>query len=174
MVDGVIYFHDQIYLTRDSKLKKEILHVAYEALSSGHVDFIESYHTIMEGFYWEDLKEDLHQHIRRYVACLMYEDEINHLARLFQSFSLLIKRWEGSRMDLFTNLSTIYGKDYVLMLIDKLTIYVHFLTIHLQHMASQESRPLFGFHGPIETTLSDRNDHFMEEFGKKHVFLAPI
>ena len=32
VVDGVIYFHDQIYLTKDSKLKKKILHVAYEAL----------------------------------------------------------------------------------------------------------------------------------------------
>ena len=73
VVDGVIYFHDQIYLTRDSKLKKEILHVAYEA---GHVDIIESYHTIMEGFYLEDLKEDVHQHIRRiYVFCLVYEEK---------------------------------------------------------------------------------------------------
>ena len=26
VVDRVIYFHDQIYLTRDSKLKEEILH----------------------------------------------------------------------------------------------------------------------------------------------------
>ena len=32
VVDGVIYFHDQIYLTRDSKLKEEILHATYEAL----------------------------------------------------------------------------------------------------------------------------------------------
>ena len=40
VVDGVIYFHDQIYLTRDSKLKKKILHATYEALSSGHVDLL--------------------------------------------------------------------------------------------------------------------------------------
>ena len=56
VVDGVIYFHDQIYLTRDSKLKEGILHVAYEALFLEHEDSIESYHTIMEGFYWEVLK----------------------------------------------------------------------------------------------------------------------
>ena len=33
VVDGVIYFDDHIYLTRDSKLKKEILHATYEAPS---------------------------------------------------------------------------------------------------------------------------------------------
>ena len=130
VVDGVIYFHDHIYLN-DSKLKKEILHVAYEALFSGHVDSIESYHTIMEGFYWEDLKEDVHQQIKRYIACLMYEEESNHLARLFQPVSLLMERWERSSMDLFTKLPTIYGKGFVLMLIYQLTMYVHFFTMHL-------------------------------------------
>ena len=76
VVDGVIYFHDQIYLIEDSKLKKEILHVAYEAFFLGHVDSIDSYHTIMEGFYWDNLKEDVHQHIRIYVAfCFMKRKE---------------------------------------------------------------------------------------------------
>ena len=82
VADGVIYFHDQIYLTQDSKLKEGILHAAYEALFSMHEDSIESYLTIMERFYWEDLKEYVHQHIRRYVAHLMYEEESNHLSRL--------------------------------------------------------------------------------------------
>ena len=131
MVDGFIYLHDQIYLTRYSKLKEDILHAAYEALFSGHEDSIESYLTIMERFYWENLKEDVHQHIRRYVACLMYEEESNHLARLFQSLRLLMKRWEGSSKDLFTNLPTIYGKDCVLTLIDQLTMYDHSFAIHL-------------------------------------------
>ena len=130
MVNGVIYFHDHIYLTRDSKLKKEILHATYEALSLGYVEFIESYHAIMEGFYWEDLKEDVNQHIRRYVACLMYEEESNHLARLFQSIPLSLERWEDSCMDLFTNLSTIYGKDFVLIFIYRQKIYVHSFTMH--------------------------------------------
>ena len=128
----------------------------------------------MEGFYWEDLKEYVHQHIRRYVACLMYEEEINHLARLFQSLPLLMERWEGSSMDLFTKLSTIYSKDYSLNLIDKLTMYVHFFTIHLQHIAPQGRKPLFGFHGPFGTTFNDGIGHFLENFGQDFFFLVHI
>ena len=48
VVDGVIYFQDRIYLTRDPKLKEKILHTAHEVLFSRHV---ETYHTIMEGLY---------------------------------------------------------------------------------------------------------------------------
>ena len=40
VVDGVIYFHDHIYLTRYSKLKEGILHATYEALFSGNEDSI--------------------------------------------------------------------------------------------------------------------------------------
>ena len=69
-------------------------------------------------------------------------------------------------MNLFTNLSTIYGKDCVLMLIYLLTMYEHSFTMHLQHLYPQESKPLCGFHGPFGTTFSDGDDHFMEEFGQ--------
>ena len=117
----------------------------------------------------------MHKHIRRsYVACLMYEEESNHLAMLFQSLPLLMKRWEGSSKDLFTNLPTIYGKDCVLMLIDQLTMYDHSFAIHLQHIAPQGSKPLFGFHGLFGTTFSDGIDHFLEDFGQDLFCLAHI
>ena len=60
------------------------------------------------------------------------------------------------------------------MLIDQLTMYVHSFTIHLQHIAPQESKPLCGFHGPFGTTFSDGDDHFIEEFGQEMFFLAHI
>ena len=44
-------------------------------------------------------------------------------------------------------------------------MYVHSFTMQLQHIAPQERKPLFGFHGPIKTTFSDGIDHFLEEFG---------
>ena len=56
VVDGVIYSHDQIYLTRDSKLKDKLLNAAYEILLSKSTGFIRAYHTILDGFMWENFK----------------------------------------------------------------------------------------------------------------------
>ena len=114
------------------------------------------------------------QHIKKYVSFLLNEEERNHLARLFQPLPLLLTKGEGSYMDLFTNLPTIYGKDFDLMLIDQLTMYDHSFAIHLYHIAPQESKPLFGFHGTFGTTFSDGNAHFIEDFGKDFFFLAHI
>ena len=58
--DGVIYYHSRIFLTRASKLKEKLLHVAYEDFLPSHIDFIRAYHIIMEVFTWEGFKEEIH------------------------------------------------------------------------------------------------------------------
>ena len=63
VVEGVIYSHDQIYLARDSKLKEKLLNAAYEILLSKPTGFIKAYHTILDGFMWENFKEDVHSHM---------------------------------------------------------------------------------------------------------------
>ena len=104
----------------------------------------------------------------------MYEEEINHLARLFQSLPLFMERWEGLSMDLFTNMATTYGKDCILMFIYQLTIFFHSFTVHFHHIAPRERKYLCGFHGPFGTTFSDGDDHFMEDFGQDVFFLDHI
>ena len=68
----------------------------------------------------------------------------------------------------------VYNIDCVLMLIYQLKMYVHSFTMHLQHIAPQESKLICGFHSPFGTTFNDGNDHYMEDFGKNMFCLAPI
>ena len=63
VVNGIIYVHDQIYLTKDSKLKKKLLNTTYEVLLSNPTSFIITYHTILDGFMWENFKEEMHSHM---------------------------------------------------------------------------------------------------------------
>ena len=50
VVEGVIYFHDQIYLVKGSKLKEKLLNATYEILLSKPTGFLGAYHTILDGF----------------------------------------------------------------------------------------------------------------------------
>lgn len=70
VINGVIYFHDQIYLARDSKLKDKLLYEAYEIFLYDPTSFIRTYRTILEGFMWEDFKEETHYHVRKCIDCL--------------------------------------------------------------------------------------------------------
>ena len=73
VVEGVIYFHDHIYLTRDSKLKEKLLNAAYEILLSKPTSFIKAYHTILDGFMWDNFKEDVHSHMSKCMDHLLVE-----------------------------------------------------------------------------------------------------
>ena len=75
VVDGVIYSHDQIYLTRDSKLKDKLLNAAYEILLSKPIGFIRACYTILDGFMWEDFKEEMHSHMRKCMEHLLVKKE---------------------------------------------------------------------------------------------------
>ena len=130
-------------MTKDSQLKKKVLHVALDSLLPGHQDFIETYQDIEERFSWEGLKEDVLQHIRRCMVFLKNEEENNHPARLLQPITFPVERWESSSMDLITSLPTVHGKGCVFLLIDQLTKYLHSFSIHLQYIAPQEGKPLF-------------------------------
>ena len=129
VMDGVIYYHDQIFLTRDSKLKEKVLHVAHDSLLSGHQGFIRTYRAFRERLSWEGLKEDLLQHIRKCVFFLKNEEENNHPARLLQPLTFPGERWESPTMEFITNLQTIHGKSCVFVLIVHLTKYLHSLSI---------------------------------------------
>ena len=65
VVDGIIYVHDQIYLPKYSKLKNKLLNTTYEVLLSNPNGFIRTYHTILDGFMWENFKEEMHSHMSK-------------------------------------------------------------------------------------------------------------
>ena len=73
--NGINYVHDQIYLTKDSKPKNKLLNTTYEVLLSNPTSFIRTYHTILDGFMWENFKEEMHSHMSKCMDHLLVEEE---------------------------------------------------------------------------------------------------
>ena len=79
MVDRVIHFHDQIYLTKDSRLKDQLLGATYDILLSTPTIFIRTHHIISNGFMWEGFEEDLYQHYQRCMCHMNMEQQYNSM-----------------------------------------------------------------------------------------------
>ena len=75
LVNGVVYFYDKIYLSKNSKLKNKLLHATYEILIYKPTSFIKTCHTILEGFMWEDINKEMHSHMRMCMDHLLVEEE---------------------------------------------------------------------------------------------------
>ena len=110
VVNGIIYVHNQIYLTKDSKLKNKILNTTYEVLLSNPTDFIRTYHTILDGFMWENFKEEMHSHMSKCMNHLLVEEEHSSWEELSLSppYSLSVRG--SSSMSYLADFKQVYAK----------------------------------------------------------------
>ena len=63
--EGVIYYHDSIFLSRASKLKKKLLQRAYEEFLFSHTYSMKFYNIIMRSYTWKGFEGELYQHCQR-------------------------------------------------------------------------------------------------------------
>ena len=130
VVNGIIYVHDQIYLTKDSKLKNKLLNTTYEVLLSNPTGLIRTYHTILDGFMWENFKEEMHSHMSKCMDHLLVEEKHSSWEELSLSppYSLSVRR--SSSMSYLADFKQVYDKHCITESHDVFIIYFHFLNTH--------------------------------------------
>ena len=135
VVDGIIYFHDQICLTKDSKLKNKLLNTTYEVLLSNPTSFIKTYHAILHGFMWENLKGEMHSHMSKCMDHLWVEEEHSSWEELSLSppYSLSVRG--SSSMSHLADFNQVYDKHCIAEPHDVFIVYLNFLNTHVQVLA---------------------------------------
>eukprot|EP00253_Pinus_taeda_P001507 PITA_01507 len=176
VVDEIIYYRDQIFLTEGSQLKKKILQASHDSPLAGHQGFTKTYRAIRERFSWKGLKEDVLQHIRECDVCQRNKGEMSHPAGLLQPLPIPEGKWESISMDFITGLPMVQGKDCIFVVVDRLTKYAHFFAISAHYTAAQVAelffREVFRLHGLPKTIVSDRDNHFMGGFWQELFWLV--
>eukprot|EP00253_Pinus_taeda_P004467 PITA_04467 len=176
VVDEIIYYRDQIFLTEGSQLKKKILQASHDSPLAGHQGFTKTYRAIKERFSWKGLKENVLQHIRECDICQRNKGEMSHLAGLLQPFPIPEGKWECISMDFITGLPMVQGKDCIFVVVDRLTKYGHFFAISAHYTATQVAelffKEVFRLHALPKTIVSDRDSHFMGGFWQELFWLV--
>jgi hypothetical protein len=123
---------------------------------------------VRESFAWKCLKEDVMNHVKKCTTCQENKDEHTHPVGLLQPLSIPEHKWESISMDFITGLPRAQGKDYIFVLVDRLTKFSHFFPIATDFNAAQLAelffRELFKLHGLPKTIISDRDNRFMSIF----------
>ena len=83
--------------------------------------------TFTRHFYWQGLKRDLKQYIAECSTCQRNKYETSKLGGLLQPLPIPNKIWEDVSMDFIEGLPLSFGKSAILIEVDRLTKYGHFL-----------------------------------------------
>jgi transposase InsO family protein len=133
---------------------------------------------VRERFSWKGLKEDVINHVKECTTCQANKNEHTHPAGLLQSLPIPEHKWESISMDFIIGMPKTQGKDYIFVVVDRLTKFANFLAIAIDFSAAQVAelffREIFKLHGLPKTIVSDRDSKFMSTFWQELFRLVGI
>jgi hypothetical protein len=91
---------------------------------------LKSYHKIKKDFFWEGLKTDVQNFV---FECLVFQQKKGDKIKtpsLLQPLAIPIQNWEEVSMDFITGLPKYEGNTIIMVVVDRLTKYVHFFSLY--------------------------------------------
>ena len=131
VVNGIIYVHNQIYLTKDSKLKNKLLDTTYEVLLSNPTSFIKTCQAILYGFMWENFREEMHSHMSKCMVNFLVEEGLSPWEELSLSPPYLLSVRGSSSMSYLVDFRQVYDKHCIVESHDVFIIYLYLLNTHV-------------------------------------------
>jgi hypothetical protein len=107
-------------------------------------------------------------HVKECTTCQENKDEHTHPVGLLQPLPIPEHKWESISMYFITGLPRAQGKDFIFVVVDRLTKFAHFFPIATDFSATQVAelffREVFRLHSLPKTIISDRDNRFMSTF----------
>lgn len=126
-----------------------------------------TYKKISSLFYWKGLKEDVIKFVKSCATCQRSKYDSADYPGLLQSLQIPSTAWASVSMDFINGLPKFIGKTTILVVVDRLTKYEHFLAIAHLYTASSVAQlyldQIFMLHGMPENIISVRDPIFMSK-----------
>lgn len=123
-----------------------------------------TYNRIIRLFAWPKLKQSVQKFVANCVVCKQAKLENVKYPGLLQPLPVPNQAWEVVTMDFVEGLPTSKGFNSILVVVDKLTRYAHFIPLRhpfsALHVAKAYMENVFKLHGPPDKIVSDRDRIF--------------
>ena len=166
--NGLLLYKGKIYLGFCDALKVAVLQQVHDSpLGGGHLGFLKTLHRVKRDFYWLGLREDVKKHVKECDACQRLKVETYNVAGLLQPLPILDKPGLDVSMDFVEGLPKSQLKDVVLVVVDRLTKFVHFVPLSHPYIAAKVAHLylhyVFKLHGISTSIVSDRDPVFTSQ-----------
>lgn len=166
--DGVLFYKGRFYLSPQSPFREKVLKQMHDSPIGGHSGYHKTYHRIKKDFFWVKMRMDIRAHIRQCDPCHHNKGENIHPAGLLQPLDIPTLPSTSLSMDFIEGLSAFCGQNTIMVVVDRLSKYAHFLALSHPYTASSVARlftdTVFKLHGMPTSIVSDRDPIFLSLF----------
>jgi hypothetical protein len=139
---GYSWLHDELrykghlYLSKQSKLKSMILSELHATPTTGHSGFTKTYDRVKRSFFWDGMKQDIHNFVAKCDGCQRNKGETVKSPGTLQPLPIPPAIWKDISMDFITGLPKSRNKSVIMVVVDRLSKYAHFCALQHPFIAS--------------------------------------
>ncbi|TYK13876.1 Ty3/gypsy retrotransposon protein [Cucumis melo var. makuwa] len=173
---GVLKFKGRLVVSSKSTLLPTILHTYHDSVFGGHSGFLRTYKRLTGEIYWKGMKKDVMRYCEECAICQRNKSSALTPAGLLMPLEIPDAIWSDISMDFIEGLPKSKGWDVILVVVDRLSKYGHFLLLKHPFTAKMVAetfvKEVVRLHGYPRSIVSDRDKVFLSHFWKELFRLA--
>lgn len=152
-------------------LRSKVLGEFHSTPKAGHPGFLRMYKSLTGNFYWQGMKADVKIYVSKCTTCQRHKYETTKPRGMLQPLPILDRIWEDISMAFIEGLPLSFGKNSILVVVDRLSKYGHFCAIGHPYLAKTIAdvfiREVAKLHGMPCSIVSNRDPIFISNFWKE-------
>jgi hypothetical protein len=132
--DGLFRYHNRVCVPNNEEIMKLILDESHFSPYIVHPGSIKMYQDLKKCFWWNKMKRDVAEFVKRCSTCQQVKAKHRRLAGPLQPLEIPVWKWEEIAMDFLVGLPrTQAGYDVIWVIVDRLTKAAHFIPIKVKY-----------------------------------------
>ncbi|KZV13985.1 hypothetical protein F511_44661 [Dorcoceras hygrometricum] len=172
LINGVLLHKGRVVVPRESIWPNKLMREAHLTPMGGHAGALKTLKRIASSFFWAGMQRDVVKFIAECDVCQRQKYAATKPAGLLQPLAVPTAIWEDVTMDFIVGLPKSRGFDVIMVVVDRLSKYAHF--IMLKHpfsargVADVFNKEVTRLHGTPQSIVSDCDPIFKSHFWKEY------
>lgn len=158
---GLIRYKGKLWIGENSALRTKLISALHNSAVGGHSGSTATYHRLKKLFNWTGLKAAVDDYVRQCQICQQTKHEHSKIPGKLQPLPIPKAPWQDVTLDFVTGLPKSEGFDTILVVVDRLTKFAHFIPLRHPFSAAQVAKALWDnvikLHGVPLSIISDRD-----------------
>ncbi|KAJ3703306.1 hypothetical protein LUZ61_007011 [Rhynchospora tenuis] len=168
---GLLRYKGRLCVGNAHQWRDKLFHEFHSSNLGGHSGALVTYKRMKTLFYWPSMREFIMEHIRTCEVCQVTKPEHVPPAGFLQPLPIPQEAWNSIGMDFITGLPKSEGREVLLVVVDRLTKYAHFLPLPHPYTVASVAQVfldnIYKLRGLPVSIVSDRDPIFTSQFWKE-------
>ena len=171
MIGDKLMFKGRYVIPPNSVFILVLLREYHDSPMGGHAGELKTYLRLASEWYWKGMRQEINRYVQHCIICQQQKHSQQHPGGLLQPLPVPSLIWEDLSMDFIEGLPISKGVDTILVVVDRLSKYAHFLTLRHPFTALTVAelfiKEVVRLHGFPTSIVSDRDRVFLSMFWKE-------